>query len=106
MANKLQENSKTAFIKAESPGDDIEAIENSLKELLDDVRISFIFKSNHNSSFDFQILSFFERFIRSKEDVTNLENKLSDYESVINLIDVIKNVFQELTIKIDSELSK
>lgn len=67
--------------------DNSTAIETSLKELLD------------------KILTYFEKFIKTKDDLKTLEQKLSDYENIMGLIDIIKNVFSDLTSKIDEKIS-
>jgi DNA repair ATPase RecN len=71
----------------ENSGDNSTAIENSLKDLLD------------------KILTYFEKFIKTKDDLKALENKLSDYENIVSLVDIIKNVFSDLTAKIDEKMS-
>lgn len=52
------------------------------------------------------MLSYFEKFIQTKEDVEAIESKLNDYESVVELVVVIKTVFQLLTKKVDIALER
>jgi len=52
------------------------------------------------------MLSYFEKFIQTKEDVEAIESKLNDYESVVELVAVIKKVFQLLTKKVDIALER
>jgi len=63
-----------------------EALENNLKELLD------------------KMLTYFEKFLLTKEDLAALEKKLNDYENLLELVDIMNNVFQSLTEKIDEKL--
>jgi uncharacterized protein YifE (UPF0438 family) len=51
-------------------------------------------------------LTYFEKFIKTKDDLKTLEQKLSDYENIMGLIDIIKNVFSDLTSKIDEKISR
>ncbi len=80
--------------------DNSTAIETSLKELLDKVEY------NHLSLNWLKILTYFEKFIKTKDDLKTLEQKLSDYENIMGLIDIIKNVFSDLTSKIDEKISR
>ena len=50
------------------------------------------------------MLSYFEKYIKTKDDLKNLQKKLNDYDSIVDLIDIIGNVFTELTQKIDEKL--
>ena len=50
------------------------------------------------------MLSYFEKYIKTKDDLQNLEKKLNDYDSIVNLIEIIGNVFTEMTQKIDEKL--
>ena len=43
-----------------------------------------------------------EKFIKSKEDLQEIESKLNDYDNLLSLLDIIKNIFNHLTEKIDS----
>lgn len=78
--------------------DTANAIEASLKDLLDKVSIF-----SHLFSFQ-QILNYYEKFIKTKEDLAALENKLNDYENVAELLDITKNVFVSLTETLDKKL--
>lgn len=51
------------------------------------------------------MLTYFEKFIKTKEDLKALESKLNDYENILSLVDIIKTVFSDLTNKIDDKLS-
>lgn len=63
-----------------------------------------LYSSSNN--FIFQVLSYIEKFIQTKEDLKNLENKLNDYEDIQGLVEIIKNVFQDLTEKVDERISE
>lgn len=42
-----------------------------------------------------------ERFIKTKDDLTEIEKKLNDYDNLQALLEVIKTIFKHLTVKID-----
>jgi len=50
------------------------------------------------------MLTYFEKFLLTKEDLAALEKKLNDYENLLELVDIMNNVFQSLTEKIDEKL--
>ena len=52
------------------------------------------------------MLTYFEKFIKTKDDLAIIEDKLNDYENVTELVDIIKNVFGCLTEKIDEKVSE
>lgn len=43
-----------------------------------------------------------EKYIKTKEDVQEIETKLNDYDNLLTLVEIIKNVFNHLTEKIDA----
>lgn len=43
-----------------------------------------------------------EKYISTKDDLQEIESKLNDYDNLLSLVDIIKNVFSHLTIKIDN----
>jgi len=47
-----------------------------------------------------------EKFIKTKEDLQAIEGKLSDYDNLHSLLEIIKSIFSHLTIKIDEQLEK
>jgi len=53
-----------------------------------------------------KMLSYLEKFIKTKEDLQEIESKLNDYDNLISLADIIKNIFGHLTEKIDKSLQK
>jgi len=42
-----------------------------------------------------------EKFIKTKEDLKEIEEKLNDYDNLNSLLDIIKTIFTHLTTKID-----
>jgi len=64
-----------------------EVLENNLKDLLD------------------KMLTYFEKFLITKEDLASLEKKLNDYENLLELVEIMNNVFSSLTEKVDEKLS-
>lgn len=52
------------------------------------------------------MLTYLEKFIKTKDDLNEIENKLKDYESLTALMDIIKNIFDHLTEKIDLHIKK
>jgi len=64
-----------------------EVLENNLKDLLD------------------KMLTYFEKFLITKEDLSSLEKKLNDYENLLELVDIMNNVFTSLAEKVDEKLS-
>jgi len=64
-----------------------EVLENNLKDLLD------------------KMLTYFEKFLITKEDLSSLEKKLNDYENLLELVDIMNNVFTSLSEKVDEKLS-
>ena len=51
------------------------------------------------------MLSYYKKYIKTQDDLKNLESKLNDYDSIVNLVDIIGSVFTELTQKIDERIS-
>lgn len=51
-----------------------------------------------------KILNYFEKFIRTKEDLVVLEKKLNDYENLSELVEMTKDVFMSLAETIDEKL--
>jgi len=51
------------------------------------------------------ILRYFENFIESSSDLKQIEDKLEDYESIGQLINLIENVFTALTHKIETHIN-
>jgi len=52
------------------------------------------------------MLTYFEKFIVTKDDLDALQNKLNDYENLPELVEITKNVFTSLTEKIDEKLQQ
>lgn len=52
-----------------------------------------------------KVLNYFEKFIKTKEELAVLENKLNDYESLTELVEITKDVFVSLTEIIDEKLA-
>ncbi len=50
------------------------------------------------------MLTYFEKFLLTKEDLAALEKKLNDYENLLELVDIMNNVFTSLTEKVDEKL--
>lgn len=50
------------------------------------------------------MISYLEKFIKSKEEVEIIEEKLHDYENIFDLLQINKNIFTYLTEKIDSKI--
>ncbi|KAL4480148.1 hypothetical protein ABPG74_020664 [Tetrahymena malaccensis] len=63
-------------------------LENSMKDLLE------------------KILTYMEKFIKTKDDLQAIESKLNDYDNLNSLLDIIKSIFSHLTAKIDEQLPK
>ena len=42
------------------------------------------------------MLTFLEKFIKTKEDLEIIESQLNDYDSLVGLVDIIKNIFSHL----------
>ena len=51
------------------------------------------------------MVTYYKKYIKTKADLKNLENKLNDYDSIMSLINIISNIFTELTNKIDEKQS-
>jgi len=51
------------------------------------------------------MLTYFEKFLITKEDLASLEKKLNDYENLLELVEIMNNVFSSLTEKVDEKLS-
>jgi hypothetical protein len=47
-----------------------------------------------------------EKFIKTKEDLTEIESKLNDYDNLVSLMDIIKSIFVHLTEKVDGTINK
>lgn len=53
-----------------------------------------------------KILQYTEKYISTKDDLQEIESKLNDYDTLLGLVDIIKNVFNHLTEKIEKTLAK
>lgn len=51
------------------------------------------------------MLTYFEKFIKTPDELAALENKLNDYHNLIELVEITKDVFTSLTLTIDEKLS-
>ena len=47
-----------------------------------------------------------EKFIKTKEDLQEIEGKLNDYDNLASLMHIIKNIFGHLQQKIDDKIEK
>jgi hypothetical protein len=47
------------------------------------------------------MLTYLENFIRSPEDLKEIEGKLCDYENLIQLVDMMKSIFDEIVRRVD-----
>ena len=52
------------------------------------------------------MLTFLEKFLKNQDDLNEIENKLSDYDNLISLQDIIKNIFSHLQFKIDEYIER
>ena len=52
------------------------------------------------------MITYLERFIKTKEEVEIVEEKLHDYDSLADLVSINKNIFDYLMDKIDSKFQK
>ena len=52
------------------------------------------------------MLNYLEKFITSDDEIEEVEKKLFDYSNLNELMDIIKNIFKDLTVKIDHSLKK
>ena len=52
-----------------------------------------------------KIISYLEKFIKTQEEVTIIEEKLHDYENMTELILINKDIFNYLSNKIDNKIS-
>ena len=52
------------------------------------------------------MLNYLEKFISSDEEIVEVEKKLFDYANLTELMDIIKNIFSDLTIKVNKSLKK
>ena len=52
------------------------------------------------------MLNYLEKFISSDEEIVEVEKKLFDYANLTELMDIIKNIFSDLTIKVNKYLKK
>lgn len=43
-----------------------------------------------------RVLTFLEKFISTKEELEEIENKLNDYDNLESLIEIIKKMFEIL----------
>lgn len=50
-------------------------------------------------------MRYVEKFITTKEDLAEIESKLNDYDSLTQLVDIIKNILGHLISKIDYKLT-
>ena len=51
------------------------------------------------------MVSYYKKYIKTEDDLKNLDNRLNDYDSILSLIHIISNVFTEMTNKIDEKQS-
>ncbi len=49
------------------------------------------------------MLTFFEKFILTKDDLDALQTKLKDYENLLELVEITKEVFLSLVEKIENK---
>jgi len=70
------------------PAENTAAIEESLKGLLD------------------KMLDYFQKFIKTDNDLQELEEKLNDYDNLTTLVKIISEVFSSLTEKMDKLVSR
>lgn len=52
------------------------------------------------------MLNYLEKFIISDDEIEEVEKKLFDYSNLNELMDIIKNIFNDLTIKINKSLKR
>lgn len=50
------------------------------------------------------MIKFLEKFVRTKEEVAEVESKLQDYENVSDLIAINKRIFEHLTKSVEATL--
>jgi len=74
--------------EADYPAENTAAIEDSLKSLLD------------------KMLDYFQKFIKTDNDLQELEEKLNDYDNLTTLVKIITDVFDSLTKKVDQITNK
>jgi hypothetical protein len=48
-----------------------------------------------------KILTFLEKFISTKEELEEIENKLNDYDNLETLLEIIKKMFEILQVKVE-----
>jgi len=52
------------------------------------------------------MLDYFQKFIKTDNDLQELEEKLNDYDNLTTLVKIITDVFSSLTEKVDKIASK
>jgi len=52
------------------------------------------------------MLNYLEKFITSDEEIEEVEKKLYDYANLTELMDIIKNIFNDLKTKVDRSMKK
>lgn len=52
------------------------------------------------------MLDYFQKFIKTDNDLQELEEKLNDYDNLTTLVKIISDVFSSLTEKVDKLASK
>lgn len=52
------------------------------------------------------MLAYLEKFITSETEIEDVERKLYDYANLNELMEIIKNIFSDLTARINSALKK
>lgn len=52
------------------------------------------------------MLSYIENFIVSQDDLKDLEDKLSDYSTVKELVDMVEMVFDDIIRRVEKGLQK
>lgn len=51
------------------------------------------------------MLTYLENFIRSPNDLKEIEGKLCDYENLVQLVDMMKDIFDEIVRRVDTSTS-
>ncbi len=52
------------------------------------------------------MLDYFQKFIKTDQDLQELEEKLNDYDNLTTLVKIISNVFESLTKKVDQLVNR
>ena len=79
---------------------DTGTLESSLKEILDKVEMSLSHLVIH-----IKVLNYAEKFFVTQEDLAILESKLNDYDNLLELTVILKDIFGCLIEKVDEKLS-